>query len=484
MSKKLVFLLVVLALMMAGAFIIGCGSDDDPPIRFVIIGEPYVVGVSTPDPMPEFLQTVDATDGDYELFPGQANIWDLTNDFSIDDGGNDQFDNALQLYVNSTGAPSTYTVFPSQVYADLTFYTPVLGSSDGVIAAAVSNGNDLYTDYSISGTYSAYLAPISGAKLQQTLNLSSASGAIGLSWSDDPQLGTDNWTSPISYKVLVLNSSTGEEMEELYSTTTDVTAATRIANLTAYSGETIILSFELTVCPEDWSDKYVVIDDVTVTDVAVTEFVTNGDFETGNLTGWTVPAPQVVHNVTSATETVGDVDITRSFFTKPNKLWGRMVDEFANTGVSNVSLTVRYDSNLGSDTYGIIYNTTGAGGKAITTWDGTTGTGDDRDIGFVFGDIDDLDYTSDDGMDNGNGSDDIYHYFDITVPAGGSVVIVNFIVMTGDDTGDAAEADSNNILTKATKVDNENLNILNNFWTNSEFRDGMTLGQIANIVNF
>lgn len=62
-----------------------------------------------------FRQTVAMEDSDtYEYFPGQPNVWDIYPDFSLYDGGDDQFDWVMELYVD--GSP-----FPFQDYSDLSF---------------------------------------------------------------------------------------------------------------------------------------------------------------------------------------------------------------------------------------------------------------------------------------------------------------------------------------------------------------------------
>lgn len=273
----------------------------------------------------------------------------------------------------------------------------------------------------------------------------------------------------LSYRVVVVNSTTGEDLEELYLITAWQVETIRSADLSAYAGEVIVLSFEQSHNADD-SGGSTPIDNVSITDDASTEFVTNGDFETGDLTGWATIVPNVLQNMTSTPETMGDVDVTRSFYTVPNQLWGRWVDEFTNNGASEVSLTVVYKTDMGSDGAGVFYNTPGANERAVTTWDSDCA---DRDAGFVIGDASLFDSANEEGYP--------FHEYDITVPAGDSVVLVNFIVMTGDDTCQTAGGD---LSTLATNVDGENLRILNGFCKHGEFRDGMTAAQIANVINF
>jgi hypothetical protein len=67
------------------------------------------------------------------------------------------------------------------------------------------------------------------------------------------------------------------------------------------------------------------------------------------------------------------------------------------------------------------------------------------------------------------------------VPAGGSVAIVNFIIMSGTDTGLTA---AGNPAVRATDIDNTAAAIVANFWTDTQYRTGMTPQQEAVIKNF
>ena len=53
-----------------------------------------------------FAQSVLRTGGDVAAGPGQANLWNLSRDFSLDDGNSDQFDGALVLNVDVGGSVS------------------------------------------------------------------------------------------------------------------------------------------------------------------------------------------------------------------------------------------------------------------------------------------------------------------------------------------------------------------------------------------
>lgn len=380
------------------------------------------------------------------------------------------------------------SAFPSdQTYSELTFYGPVMGSANGVKVAAVSDGVPMGAN-PLTGNYSAFLNTTSVSRLQQTVDLSGTTGPVVLRWNDNAFLfgGEIPGFAP-RYRVVVRDLS-GNELEELYATTVNALSS-QAPFLTAYAGQHIVLSFEASNI-QDASDasaihRTVIIDDVSVKDNNGTgvERVTNGTFETGDLTGWTMNAPAEVQNITSGGRNLDNLRVTRSFYTVPNKLWGRWVDVFENTDlVSAVTATVTYYTNLGSDYCGVIYDTPETDGKAITSWDTTW---DDRDIGMVFGLVSSKTYTSTtvlspDWTVTCDGSDDISFDHVITVPAGGKVALVNFIIMGGYDTGLTAT----NVSGRATQIDQEAARIVINFWLDGQYRTGMTQEQIDAIENF
>lgn len=417
------------------------------------------------------------------VFPGQANKWDLAMDFSLEDGGDNQFDYALAMDVDSSLASEEFPF--DQSYGELVFMTPMMGASSGVKAAAVSDGTGLAYS-ALTGTYSAYLNATSDSRLQQTLVLTGATGTITATWNDsihvcDGSLFNITGYTP-SYRV-VARDTAGTELAELFSATgaafTDAT--TRSADLSSFASQTVILSFEQKSLGESYQDCYTIIDDVSVADSAVSpnEFVTNGGFETADLTGWTDIVPSESQNVTSGMRSVGGLDVTRTFYTSPDKLWGRWTDLFVNSTASSVTATVHYYTSLGSNGYGIVYDTPGAGGKALTAWDGATG---DRDVGLVFGNAASVSYLSDDGLGNGHGDSLVEVEYGITVPAGGKAAIVNFIVMDGTDTGMLSS--TTDTTARAAEIDTAAAAIASDFLTDTQYRDGMTQEQIDAIRNF
>jgi len=437
---------------------------------------PTAPELATPTSLPAgaaFLQTIAATDGDSSMAPGQANIWDLDQDFAISDGGNDQFDGALHLYVDVGGQQEQ---FPSdQTYQELTAMGPEMGASDGVKAVTfTSDAQFLQT----SGGY-AYLHAGAEVRLQQTLNLASAVGGVTLAWSGVPSQGNvgSPLADPAQHGQVVVRDTAGTLLATLFRVDGSGTSGTwGSASLATFVGQTVVLSFEQRV----WAAGSA-IDNVSVKDANTTEFVVNGDFEAGG-SGWTVSASKVSQNVRTGVRTLNGLEVQRTFFTQPNLLWARLTDVFHNPTAAPIMAVVSYETNLGSDGSGIIYPTPGATQKALSTWDykSNGGAAGDRDIGFAFGTADVVEYTSATALGTTDGDDDVRFKFNVSVPAGGTVTLMNFLVMTGTDTGLTAT----DITARATQADTQTADIANNFRTNFAYQRGLTQAQLDTLKNF
>ncbi len=417
------------------------------------------------------------------VFPGQANKWDLGQDLALNDGGDGQF-NYAEAFEVFTAASGSNTFPLDQTYGEIAFYGPLMGAAQGVITAAVSDGQDVIVP-KINGTYSAYLNATSDSKLSQSLVLTGATGSLTASWNDTVNLcdgGVFNISGYMpSYQVVVRNAGGG-----MLATLATVTGTAHVggatahsADLTAFAGQTVVLSFEQKSMQETLQDCYTVIDDVSVQDGATREYVANGTFEAGTLASWTANAPSESQNITSGSRSVSGLDVKRSFYAVPNKLWGRWTDLYTNNTPSPITTTIHYQSDLGSSGYGIIYQPANTSGKALSAWDGGFQT---RDVGFVFGNAASVDYLSDSGFGNGTGFSTIDVFYTLTIPAGGKAAIVNFVIMDGTDTGSlTTTVDAS---ARATDIDTAAAAIVNNFWSDTQYRDGMTQEQLNAIKNF
>jgi hypothetical protein len=470
----------------ATAAVAGCGGGDSLPLPNPPPGDPPVVDVPPVIPsgpelaMPTslvasryFLQTIEATDGESSAAPGQANCWDLIDNFAIHDGNNDQFDDVVEVSVIVNGLTQQFPY--DQVYSEFTAYGPELGDTDGV--KSISFATD--PAFVMSGTTTAVLHPVPNARFQQTLNFSNVvdGNELTLTW-----IGQDNsqdaYQTPYFFQVVIRDATSDVILATLYKREADGVSGneTSVGNwssavLTAFVGQIVVLCFE------QRSSSCSLVDDVSVKDTNHgAEFVTNGNFEEGS-TGWIVHAGKVSQNVTSGVRSVNGLDVQRSFFTVPNLLWARHTDVFFNPSTTPITAVISYRSALGSDNSGIIYASPDSSEKALTSWDGRT---DDRDLGFVFGSADTVTYTSATALDSLSGDDNIYWTFDITVPPEGRVSLVIFTVLTGTDTGKTAV----DITARATQVDTQNTDIANNFRTNFVYQRGMTQVQLDTLKNF
>lgn len=357
--------------------------------------------------------------------------------------------------------------FPQdQMYTELTALGPELGTGDGVKSVSFVMQN---------GTSSAVLHPVRGARLQQRLDLTSAAGhAVSATWSGLAGANPNLFPDEPFFMQVVVRDTAGTLLATLYRVDATGTSGTwGSASLSAFAGQVVVLSFEQST-PVGPSS----IDTVSVVDaVTSAQFVVNGDFQAG-ISGWTVPDIRVAQNIRSGPRSVPGLGmVQRTFYTQPDALWGRMTDVFTNTGTSAVQATVRYQSDLGSDDGGIIYDTPGAEGKAVTTWDGAAF---DRDCGFVFGAASAVSYRSATSKIVPDGSAIIDVSFTIDVPAGGSATLVNFVVLTGTDTGDTAT----DATARATQVDEAAADIARNFRTNFAYQRGLTQAQLDTLRNF
>lgn len=407
MKKQLCALAVGLALM-------GCSDDENVNQALLDFGviEGYIGNVHTN-------QKVAATDGDGHSFPGHANRWDLEEHGSIEDGGDDQFDDAFQLRINATDFPE------DQVYSDVRFLTPEFGQAQGFVGVSTRNNR-------------AVIAPGRNNQMLQLLDLRNATGTITLTWDDTVLKDEDLPGEPLDYQVLVFDSNGNETI--LFQTTTDSGNTNRNADLTAFRGAQVVLGFRVRNSSNE--GEVASIDNVSVLDGAATQFVTNGGFDGGSLNGWLDGSFPSSTNIRFANRDVDGITVQRYFYADPNKLWGRQMDTFTNNGAAPATFSVRYRTDLGSDDDGIIYVVPNTNNQALASFDAS---GDDRDIGLIFGNAQNLTFLSDDGVPaNGNGDEEIdWFYNNVTLQPGQTIVMVHFAIMTGNDTSQTPGANPN-----------------------------------------
>lgn len=459
----------------------GCGGGGGSAVES---GAPNPA-VTTPNPAPvlelastttlpkgtQFMQTR-AAQGGRELAPGQANVWDLENGFSLQDGGDDQWDTAFNLSVAVGTNPSTSWDDPAfggrQASSELSAYGPELGVADGLKIVSFEPGR-------------AFLHPIKGSRLEQAINLGGATAPITLRWT---QLNI-NWAQaafffgtsefpdePFSFSVAFRPDSGGAPVTLFQYALTGMTGTPGQADLSALAGQAGTLSFEYVA-----ASKYpVVISSVSILDDDGHEFVANGQFATTEQ--WSVPDVKVSQNIQSGVREVNGVQIQRMFFTQPNALWGRFTDTFRNVTTGSLDVAVRYSIDLGSDDRGIIYNTPDANGRAITSWD-TTSNLWDHDVAVVFGSPATVAYTSADFAGSG-GRDTVDITFSLTISPGETVTLVVFALMSGLSTGVSATSAG----ARATELDTVAADIANNFRSNVAYQRGMLSSQLSTLRNF
>ncbi len=383
----------------------GCSDDESVNQALVDFGiiEGYIGSVHTN-------QKVAATDGDGHSFPGHANRWDLESFGSIEDGGDDQFDDALRIRINATDFPD------DQTYNEVRFLNPEFGQAQGFVGVATRNNR-------------AVIAAGRTNQLLQLLDLRNATGTITLTWDDTVLKDEDLPGEPLDYSVVVFDSNGNETV--LFQTTTASGNTNRNADLTAFRGAQVVLGFRVRNSSNE--GEVASIDNVSVLDGAATQFITNGGFDGGSLNGWLDGSFPNSTNVVFNNRTIDGVTVQRFFYADPNKLWGRQMDTYTNNGAAPVNFNVRYTTNLGSDDEGIIYLVPNANNQALASFDGH---GESRDIGLIFGNAQNVTFLSDDGLHNNNGSDIItWDYNNITLQPGQTIVMVHFAIMTGNDTG-------------------------------------------------
>jgi hypothetical protein len=206
--------------------------------------------------------------------------------------------------------------------------------------------------------------------------------------------------------------------------------------------------------------------------------IVNPSFDEG-LNGWTVGGDNAVQNVTGPIQNLRGLNVRRSFYAVPNRLWARVVDTFENPTAAPITATLQYETYLGSEGDGVIYSPDG-NNRSLASWDGL---GLDRDLGLVFGDMD-VAYESATDVDPtfalvpGNAL--VTSARTVTIAPGATVALVHFLVLNTDVTADVATDETTRIMVIDTVIND----ILSHYQSDGQYRTGMTQEQIDAVINF
>jgi hypothetical protein len=203
-----------------------------------------------------------------------------------------------------------------------------------------------------------------------------------------------------------------------------------------------------------------------------------GGFAAAGLAPWTVTGPDQPCQLVAAAQPVGGVKVVRQFMARPENLWGRYLDTYENTSTTaTVTTEANYLHVLGASTEAVIQPS--AGGKAVSSWDANGFTPARRDVALVFG-ATTLPPVYRSTTVPLAGSPYVWTRFPLTLAPGQKKVVVHFVVLTKDRTGDTAT----DLSARATTADTEAAAIVNGFWSDAAYREGMTAEQEGALVNF
>lgn len=459
-------------LVAVAAMASACGSPSPHPISFPPATPPSASSVNALADLPQ----------DVAGPPGTRNTWDLDSGFALGDGGDDQFARAVQLYVGvPTTAPTASSLpnelgpvvpFPfDQRWSELSYTTPVVPRAASLSAVVTSANALLGHEVVLAGSFG--VAAAGGAatptRLSQVVDLTSATGALALGWSHrgvalDGRIpaapAVDAW------RVTVHDAASGNVLVSAYSANVVGFGPVVPVDVSAAAGHRVSLDFELLGSPRG----YVAVDEVSLKGGA-TEYVRNGGFEAASMAPWTVTGPDQPCQVVSGQRTVGGLVVERRVLARPDQRWARFLDIFHNGSGSAITTEANYLHESGAVKDAVIAKR--PGGKALTVWD--MGPTHLRDVAIVQG-TSALPPVFLSATATSGGEPNVWTRFPLTVPAGGTKVIVQFVVLAETRAADngltptlaSAEADA----------------IVGGFWSTTTYREGMTADQVAAIVNF
>ncbi len=385
------------------------------------------------------------------IFPPYAQLWDLNTAFMLEDGFSDTWDQAMTLQIGGVSYPA------DQVYANLTFLTPLITAAQGLQAAISSN-------FENPAIQAAYLPPAAETSLAQTLDLTSATGAVTLTWTDQIFPNAPFMGQPFNYQVVIRSEADGSLLATAFQTNGGAGNTMRNFNLTAFAGQRVVLSFEANNFVIHDPGTGIRIDDVAVVDGAAVDFVTNGNFSS-NLDGWsatTAPQSQNVQAESRQVPAVTGLDVVRTAYSRPDQIWIRYCDDFTNNTGAPITTTLNYRSNLGSDGGGRNRVVPGTSNEAVSSSDTST----DSDCGFVFG-------TGATLIGFSLTTENIDWDIPVTVQPGQTVTVITFALQNGVNSGGA----------NPTAIEAETVNIVTNFRSDETLQEGLTGAQLQQCVN-
>ncbi len=468
------------AAVLLAALAAACGSP-----------QPHPSYPAAPLPTPAAVNALADLPQDLAGPPGTRSFWDLDAGLALQDGGDDQFDRAVQLHVGIPTTPPTadslpnelgpVTPFPfDQQWSELTFTTPMVARGQAQLSAVVASANALLGQevvLSPSFTVPAAGGAAAPTRLSQAVDLTGVAAPLTLGWTHHGVVLDGLLPAPVpaSWRVVVRDAASGNVLTVAFDGSAVTPGPVAPVDVSAAAGRKVTLDFELLGSPRG----FVAVDEVALLDAGAVNHVANPGFEGASLAPWTVTGPDLPCQVVSGKRLVGGLEVERRVYARPDRRWARFADVFRNPGAAAITTQLNYLHELGASTEAVIQKS--AGGKALSAWDAGPLKPARRDLAIVFG-TSPLGpvYRSSTAAGLGDGSPTVWTRFPLTVPAGQVRVVVHFVVLSEDRTGDTATAAT----ARAALADQEAAAIAAGFWSTTTWREGMTAEQVAAIVNF
>ncbi len=466
---------ILAPLALIAVFAAACGSSDPrlPP--------------ATP-PSPSAVNALADLPQDLAGVPGARSFWDLDRDFALSDGGDDQFDRAVQLHLGIPSPAPTADSLPIDLGADLSafpfdqlsdelaFTSPVVARGEAQLAALVASSNVLLgKEVVLSGSFGLPAAggSAAGTRMSQALDLTVAATPLLLSWTQHGVVLDGTIASgAAAWRVVVRDTASGNEL---------VAAPGNVANgpvgpidVSAMAGRQVSLIFELRGSPRG----FMALDQVSLTGGG-TELLGNGGFEGGSLSPWSVSGPDQPCQVVSGRRAVKGLEVERRVLARPDQRWARFVDRFHNPGTVTVTTEASYLHELGAGAEAVIQRS--GSQKALSSWDANGIHPARRDLAIVFGASTlPAAFRSSTASGLADGSGYVWTRFPLSVAPGQTRVIVQFVVLAESRTGDTAW----DLGARSVLADQEANAIVNGFWSTTTYREAMTPEDLGSLVNF